>query len=104
MNPYTLLDDGQEDQRRLIQELRAWHDEMVMHQRTVRRLGAAACSDECPHVEGRRLWAEARTLLGPAAETLTFLRACADAPRPAPAPASRRAPASSHLTTAASRP
>ncbi len=80
MNPYALLAQaaGREDQRRFYQELRTWHDEMVVHQRIVRRLGPrAVCSDQCPHAEGRRLWREARTVLGPGADNLTFLRACA---------------------------
>lgn len=81
MNPYAMLGQaGQEAQRRLMEKLQQWHDEMVMHQRSVRRLGPSACSDECPHVEGRRLWREARELLGPAANELTFLRNCAGEP------------------------
>jgi hypothetical protein len=69
---------GDASRRQFYEMLAQWHDEMVMHQRTVRRLGAAgACSDECPHAEGRRLWREARALLGPAADGLTFLRSCA---------------------------
>ena len=79
MNPYAVLAQaGHEAQRRFLEELQHWHDEMVMHQRFVRRLGPSACSEDCPHAEGRRLWREARELLGPAADGLTFLRNCAD--------------------------
>ena len=85
MNPYTMLASaGHEHHRRFLEQLQHWHDEMVMHQRFVRRLGPSACSDECPHAEGRRLWKEARALLGSAADSLTFLRHCAgDSPRAA---------------------
>lgn len=77
MNPYVMLAQaGHEQQRRFLEEVRHWHDEMVMHQRCARRLGPAACSDECPHAEGRRLWREARELLGAEADALTFLRSC----------------------------
>lgn len=91
MNPYArLAPTGHEPQRRLVEELQRWHDEMVMHQRFVRRLGPAACSDECPHADGRRLWREARELLGAAADGLTFLRSCAGDRLPAK-PAARAA-------------
>ena len=87
MNPYALLaQTGREQQRHLVERLQRWHDEMVMHQRFVRRLGPSVCSDECPHAEGRRLWKEARALLGPAADSLTFLRTCAGDPPTAGAP------------------
>ena len=88
MNPYAMLARaGHEAHRRFLEQLQHWHDEMVMHQRFARRLGPAACSDDCPHAEGRRLWREAREMLGPAADTLTFLRNCAGDPPPAaPAP------------------
>ena len=81
MNPYAMLARaGHEAHRRFLEQLQHWHDEMVMHQRFVRRLGPAACSEDCPHAEGRRLWREARELLGPAADGLTFLRSCAGEP------------------------
>lgn len=92
MNPYALLAAPGREHQRFLDELRQWHDQMVMHQRSVRRLGPrVACSDECPHAQGRRLWGEARALFGTAADSLTFLRTCAAAPaRPAPGSASRR--------------
>ncbi len=81
MNPYAMLARaGHEAHRRFLEELQHWHDEMVMHKRFVRRLGPAGCSEDCPHAEGRRLWREARELLGPAADTLTFLRDTAAEP------------------------
>jgi len=60
--------------------LAAWHDAMVAHERrllTART--AAACDDECPHVEARALWAEALATFGPRANELTFLRSRATA-------------------------
>jgi len=96
VNPYAMLARSSDDhQRRFLEELRNWHDEMVLHQRSVRRLGTRACSDGCPHADGRRLWREARTVLGAAADSLTFLRACAadDAQGPQAAPASPATPA-----------
>ena len=100
MNPYSrFVAAGHEDQRRFFEELGHWHDEMVLHQRSVRRLGpSVACSDTCPHVEGRRLWKEAKSLLGPGANALTFLRTCAGEPDLVPPPAP---PASAPRTTAA---
>ena len=81
VNPYAMLAQaGHEAHRRFLEELQHWHDEMVMHQRFVRRLGPSGCSDDCPHAEGRRLWREARELLGSAADGLTFLRSCAGEP------------------------
>lgn len=77
MNPYLFLaqQPGVGDVRDLVEQLGAWHDSMVLHQRTVRQLGAdEACDDSCAHAVGRDLWAEAKVRLGPAAETLTFLR------------------------------
>jgi hypothetical protein len=80
MNPYLILAqqaDG-EEVKQFVRELGAWHDEMVLHQRLVRRFGAtAACSDSCPHVAGRRLWNQATELLGTKAQQLAFLRSCA---------------------------
>lgn len=77
MNPYVALSRqlGGEDVRRFLHEVAEWHDEMVQHHRLVRQVGAdAACSDDCPHQTGRRLWREAREMLGTRADTLTFLR------------------------------
>ncbi len=96
MNPYTVLAQsaGHADERRFYAELGRWHDEMVMHQRVVRRLGRRACSDHCPHVQGQQLWREAVALLGSAADRLTFLRTCAaDALRPPHRAESRPKPA-----------
>lgn len=65
----------------LARELRAWHDAMVSHQRTLARLGfrANACADweECAHGLARDLWKQACAVFGADAETLTFLRECA---------------------------
>ena len=80
MNPYVVLTQHSSDEevRRLVRELGEWHDEMVIHQRQVRRFGTrAVCSDSCPHAAGRQLWNEATRLLGSRAEDLTFLRMCA---------------------------
>jgi hypothetical protein len=68
----------------LAQELSAWHDAMVSHQRTLARLGlpADACTqlDECAHGLARELWRQAREILGEHANDLTFLRQCAQPP------------------------
>lgn len=73
-----LARDAGEDVRQLLSDVGRWHDQMVLHQRDVRRIGVShACSEECPHAEGRRLWAEACQLLGDQAQALVFLRACA---------------------------
>ena len=79
MNPYSAIAQrwGGGEVRRFFEELGTWHDEMVMHQRLVARLGREACSDSCPHVTGRQLWKQARELLGARADELTFLRASA---------------------------
>lgn len=80
MNPYQALaqEIGGTEVREFVRELGQWHDEMVLHQRQVRRLGAReACSEDCPHVAGRRLWLEATRLLGSRAADLAFLRSCA---------------------------
>ncbi|HSK10456.1 MAG TPA: hypothetical protein VK911_12830 [Vicinamibacterales bacterium] len=76
MNPYLFLaqQPGVGDVRDLVEQLGAWHDSMVMHRRVVRRLGPSACDEECAHAVGRDLYAQARRRLGPAAESLTFLR------------------------------
>ncbi len=84
MSVYTALLTGAQasmEARELAGELSRWHDAMVLHQRHVRREGAgAACSTECPHAVAGRLWREARRLLGPMADRLEFLRACAEGP------------------------
>ncbi|HOC16828.1 MAG TPA: hypothetical protein PKK95_01095 [Vicinamibacterales bacterium] len=77
MNPYQFLaqQPGVGDVRDLVQQLGAWHDSMVLHQRTVRQVGAEeACDESCAHAVGRDLWIQAKMRLGPVAETLTFLR------------------------------
>jgi hypothetical protein len=84
VNPYLFLGQqpGVGDVRDLVEQLGAWHDAMVLHQRTVRQLGAdEACDEDCAHAVGRDLWAEAKVRLGPAAETLTFLRRSVERPR-----------------------
>lgn len=79
MNPYLMLarhTEGEEI-RAFVQELGQWHDEMVHHQRHVRRVGrGVACSETCPHAAGHHLWVRANQLLGAKAEGLTFLRSC----------------------------
>lgn len=77
MNPYVFLmrQSGAGDVGDLVDQLGAWHDSMVLHQRTVRQRGVAeACDETCAHAVGRVLWAEAKTRLGPAATSLTFLK------------------------------
>jgi len=77
VNPYQFLAQrpGVGDVRDLVQQLGAWHDSMVLHQRTVRQVGAEeACDESCAHAVGRDLWIQAKMRLGPVAETLTFLR------------------------------
>lgn len=86
MNPYLLLarQSGDRDVQLFLEEVAAWHDEMVQHRRVVEQLGPElACSDACPHQTGRRLWREARELLGAKADTLVFLRNSAAQPVPA---------------------
>jgi hypothetical protein len=65
----------------LAHELRAWHDAMVSHQRTLARLGfspqSCADLDDCAHGLARELWKRAVSVLGDEADTLTFLRECA---------------------------
>jgi hypothetical protein len=68
------------DTRQLDRALAEWHDQMVLHLRLVRRVGARdACSAECPHAAAAELWKEARRVLGPVADRLEFLRECAAA-------------------------
>jgi hypothetical protein len=74
---------GTQDALALAQELRAWHDAMVSHQRTLARLGSPpqTCADwdECAHGLARELWKQATVVLGEHADELTFLRDCATA-------------------------
>ena len=77
MNPYAIADlaSGSADTAALRSRLQAWHDAMVTHERRQRTdPDAAACDDECPHVEAAALWREAAALLGARARELTFLR------------------------------
>ena len=84
MNPYAIVSSGigSAEAESLRARLVAWHDTMVTHERRLRSgQTAAACDDECPHVEARTLWAEVSAMLGPRANELTFLRSRAlDAP------------------------
>jgi len=67
----------------LARALTRWHDEMVLHQRHVRRAGAReACSADCPHAAAAELWKEAVRILGPTADRLEFLRECAGSLEP----------------------
>ena len=82
MNPYAALGPGLAgDASSLSTRLTAWHDAMVAHERRLRTSGDDACDDECPHVEARALWTEARTVFGERARELTFLRSRAIGPR-----------------------
>jgi hypothetical protein len=69
---------GSADALLLAQELRAWHDSMVSHQRTLTRLGFSPQScrdwDECAHGLARDLWGKALEVFGQDADALTFLR------------------------------
>jgi len=82
MNPYLAIAQRWpgDEVRRFVQELGAWHDEMVIHQRVMLRLGPQACSETCAHATGRQLWKRATELLGVDANDLTFLRASASQP------------------------
>jgi hypothetical protein len=72
---------GTQDAVSLANELRAWHDAMVSHQRTLTRLGVQpeTCTDwdECAHGLARELWKRAEATFGDQAAALTFLRDCA---------------------------
>jgi hypothetical protein len=87
MSLYTSLvseAQGTTEARDLARALTEWHDEMVLHQRHVRRAGGReACSAECPHAVAVELWKEARRVLGTAANRLEFLRECAESLEPA---------------------
>ena len=64
----------------LARELRAWHDAMVSHQRTLARLGVTTSEcddwDECAHGLARDLWKRAVVMFGADCEALGFLREC----------------------------
>ena len=78
MNPYAALGSVfASDSSSLCTRLTAWHDAMVAHERRLRTSGDDICDDECPHVEARSLWAEARAAFGERARELTFLRSSA---------------------------
>ena len=62
------------DSSSLCARLTAWHDAMVAHERRLRTTGEDVCDEDCPHVEARSLWAEARAAFGERARELTFLR------------------------------
>jgi hypothetical protein len=66
----------------LVEQLSAWHDEMVLHARVVARGGVAQCDDSCPRARAVELWRASREILGDAAERLSFLKAAALGPPP----------------------
>lgn len=77
MNPYAMLasGNGTSTSSALGARLAAWHDAMVAHERRLRTGHVGdVCDDECPHVEARRLWAEALAAFGERAHELIFLR------------------------------
>ena len=77
MNPYGVVSSGigTAEAESLRGRLMAWHDAMVAHERRLRSgQSTDACSDECPHVEARTLWAETAAMIGARANSLTFLR------------------------------
>jgi hypothetical protein len=77
MNPYGVVSAGigTAEAESLRGRLMAWHDAMVAHERRLRSgQSTDVCSDECPHVEARTLWAETAAMLGARADSLTFLR------------------------------
>jgi hypothetical protein len=75
MNIYRLIGDriGTAEARELAERLVLWHDAMVKHLRVSAAPTAAACDDDCPHVEAASLWADAADVFGPAARELRFL-------------------------------
>jgi hypothetical protein len=77
MNPYARVGAGLETTTAatLRARLMAWHDAMVAHERRLRTSATTdICHDDCPHAVAGMLWAEALAMLGPEANTLTFLR------------------------------
>ena len=96
MNPYILIGSGigTVEAAALSQQLAAWHDDMVMHERRL-RVGhtRTVCDEACAHAEARRLWARALTAFGERAHELSFLRSHALTPLPVrgqPSPGERR--------------
>jgi len=82
MNPYVMVGQDVETTEGVLLRARlmAWHDAMVAHERRLlTSRDQDICHDECPHVQARTLWAEALSLLGAAANQLTFLRSRAGA-------------------------
>lgn len=64
----------------LADELKAWHDAMVRHERVLAATeGTCVDVEECPHLDATDLWARARVVFGAEADTLTFLRSRAAA-------------------------
>jgi hypothetical protein len=57
----------------LADRLAAWHDALVKHERRLLGLPGLACGDECPHLEARSLWLEARRVFGERAYDLRLL-------------------------------
>lgn len=77
MNPYARVGASLETTAAatLRARLMAWHDAMVAHERRLRTSAATdICHEECPHAAAGVLWAEALSMLGSEAHTLTFLR------------------------------
>lgn len=71
---------GTSDALDLAEDLAAWHDTMVLHERAQSALGGrCSTADDCPHTEARDLWRRARQTFGTDADRLTFLRASAGA-------------------------
>jgi hypothetical protein len=63
----------------LADELKAWHDAMVRHERAL-STSDRGCADleECPHLTAAELWTRAKEIFGEEADTLTFLRTRAE--------------------------
>jgi hypothetical protein len=59
--------------RDLAEQLVAWHDAMVNHERAA-KLRPLVCGDDCPHGQAGMLWAEALDVFGEDACKLVFLR------------------------------
>lgn len=77
MNPYTLIGSGLGTAQAvsLSQQLEAWHDAMVTHERRL-RAGRAddGCDEDCAHAKAGTLWAQALDAFGDRAHKLSFLR------------------------------
>jgi hypothetical protein len=65
---------GTADALALSEQLSAWHDAMVAHQRPADTLGSSECDPECPHAMAKSLWQNAIDVLGHHAARLTFLQ------------------------------